>query len=76
MLVHCSAGIGRTGIIIITEIALAKLRRGLVPDLSSILKVVRAQRPRLVQTAEQWVFLHNALLKYIEERLDRDIQHL
>ena len=51
-LIHCSAGVGRTGAMLLTWIMTEKLKRGLLPDGVSILKELREQRAILVQVNE------------------------
>jgi len=62
-LAHCSAGIGRTGVLIMIELCLAKLEHGLLPDLGAMLSELREQRPSLVQTVDQYRFCYQALLQ-------------
>ncbi|XP_053399794.1 receptor-type tyrosine-protein phosphatase kappa-like [Mercenaria mercenaria] len=62
ILVHCSAGIGRTG----TYIALDSLTEegeaeGEV-DIYAFVRNMREQRVNMMQTAEQYQYLHNALV--------------
>eukprot|EP00039_Didymoeca_costata_P000044 m.43923 g.43923 ORF g.43923 m.43923 type:complete len:2590 (+) comp10023_c0_seq1:219-7988(+) len=60
---HCSAGIGRTGVFMATEIGLAKLEAGELVDLQTILEELREQRYGLVQTQGQYQFIYQALIK-------------
>lgn len=62
VLVHCSAGIGRTGVFVVTTVALDKLARQLIPDIPEILRVARAGRAGMVQTADQYAFIFQAAL--------------
>jgi tyrosine-protein phosphatase non-receptor type 3 len=59
-LIHCSAGVGRTGALLLTWIMTEKLKRGLLPDAASILTELREQRAILVQTAQQYQFAFRA----------------
>ncbi|KAJ8298905.1 hypothetical protein KUTeg_022965 [Tegillarca granosa] len=64
--VHCSAGVGRTG----TFIALDALyKHGKINDTVDVfdyVKVMRRNRMSMVQTKEQYIFLHEALLESFE----------
>uniref|UniRef100_A0A673AVU5 protein-tyrosine-phosphatase n=1 Tax=Sphaeramia orbicularis TaxID=375764 RepID=A0A673AVU5_9TELE len=50
LMVHCSAGIGRTGVLITMETALSLLDKGLPVFPLDIVKTLRDQRPMMVQT--------------------------
>ncbi|PAA56637.1 hypothetical protein BOX15_Mlig010339g2 [Macrostomum lignano] len=64
VLVHCSAGIGRTGTFLTVDIAMRRLvDTGEVDLLGTVLKL-REQRAGSIQTAEQYVFCHLALLEF------------
>ena len=51
ILVHCSAGVGRTGTFIAVDIALEQARREGVVDIAGIINRLREQRMQMVQTA-------------------------
>ena len=66
--VHCSAGVGRTGVLLLTWILIEKLRRGFLPDAQAVLVELREQRGVLVQTPEQFRFCFAAALAWLEAR--------
>ncbi|XP_029062228.1 receptor-type tyrosine-protein phosphatase R [Monodon monoceros] len=68
VVVHCSAGIGRTGCFIATSIGCRQLREEGVVDALSIVCQLRVDRGGMVQTSEQYEFVHHALCLY-ESRL-------
>ncbi|CAD5222747.1 unnamed protein product [Bursaphelenchus okinawaensis] len=62
VMVHCSAGIGRTGTIIGLDYAHQLLRKGEQVRLKDVVKEMRKHRHNSVQTAVQYVFMHRALI--------------
>ena len=50
ILVHCSAGVGRTGTFIAVDIALEQAKREGVVDIAGIINRLREQRMEMVQT--------------------------
>ncbi|XP_007503106.1 receptor-type tyrosine-protein phosphatase R isoform X1 [Monodelphis domestica] len=71
IIVHCSAGIGRTGCFIATSIGCRQLKEEGVVDALSIVCQLRVDRGGMVQTSEQYEFVHHALSLY-ESRLSAE----
>ncbi|XP_012221122.1 tyrosine-protein phosphatase non-receptor type 7-like isoform X1 [Linepithema humile] len=69
VVVHCSAGIGRTGCFIALAIGMIQLVRDGNVDVLGILCQMRYDRGGMVQTAEQYEFVHRALYLF-EQTLD------
>ncbi|XP_019855327.1 PREDICTED: receptor-type tyrosine-protein phosphatase F-like isoform X2 [Amphimedon queenslandica] len=65
ILVHCSAGIGRTGIFIAIDLALEQAKKEGVIDFAGIINRLRQQRMKMVQSLDQYVFLHDAVFEEI-----------
>ncbi|KAM7286676.1 hypothetical protein ISCGN_030441 [Ixodes scapularis] len=63
LLLHCSAGVGRTGTIVLLESALEMARAEKRVDVMGLLYKLRQQRVNLVETLEQYEFVHEALLE-------------
>ncbi|XP_056265333.1 protein tyrosine phosphatase receptor type Db isoform X27 [Pseudoliparis swirei] len=63
--VHCSAGVGRTGVFITLSIVLERMRYEGVVDIFQTVKMLRTQRPATVQTEDQYQFCYRASLEYL-----------
>ncbi|KAB0384906.1 hypothetical protein FD755_006823, partial [Muntiacus reevesi] len=66
-IVHCSAGVGRTGTLIALDVLLRQLEcEGLVGPFGYV-KKMRESRPLMVQTEAQYVFLHQCILRFLQQ---------
>ncbi|XP_069482046.1 receptor-type tyrosine-protein phosphatase delta isoform X11 [Ambystoma mexicanum] len=63
--VHCSAGVGRSGVFITLSIVLERMRYEGVVDIFQTVKMLRTQRPAMVQTEDQYQFCYRAALEYL-----------
>uniref|UniRef100_A0A452UR61 protein-tyrosine-phosphatase n=1 Tax=Ursus maritimus TaxID=29073 RepID=A0A452UR61_URSMA len=69
VLVHCSAGIGRTGVLVTMETAMCLTERNLPVYPLDIVRKMRDQRAMMVQTSSQYKFVCEAILRVYEEGL-------
>ncbi|KAK5977322.1 Protein-tyrosine phosphatase receptor/non-receptor type domain [Trichostrongylus colubriformis] len=68
IIVHCSAGIGRTGSIVLIEHALELLgTHETLGDIRSLLLALRKQRNNSIQTEHQYLYVHQVLLIYLKK---------
>ncbi|XP_072425982.1 receptor-type tyrosine-protein phosphatase mu-like isoform X4 [Chiloscyllium punctatum] len=63
IVVHCSAGAGRTGCFMVIDIMLDMADREGVVDIYNCVRELRSRRVNMVQTEEQYVFIHDAILE-------------
>ncbi|XP_059221332.1 tyrosine-protein phosphatase Lar isoform X4 [Stomoxys calcitrans] len=63
--VHCSAGVGRSGVFITLSIVLERMQYEGVLDVFQTVRILRAQRPAMVQTEDQYHFCYRAALEYL-----------
>ncbi|KAK7083697.1 hypothetical protein SK128_010909 [Halocaridina rubra] len=64
VVVHCSAGIGRSGCFVAISIAINQLLEEDCVDILGILCQMRLDRGGMVQTGEQYEFIHRAVALY------------
>ncbi|XP_055971600.1 tyrosine-protein phosphatase non-receptor type 18 [Sorex fumeus] len=70
--IHCSAGCGRTGVLCTVDYVRQLLLTQTIPPNFSLFEVVlemRRQRPAVVQTEEQYRFLHHAVTQLFNAAL-------
>ncbi|XP_005169845.1 tyrosine-protein phosphatase non-receptor type 21 isoform X1 [Danio rerio] len=66
VLVHCSAGVGRTGVVILSEIMIACLEHNEMLDVPTVLNLLRQQRMMMVQTLSQYTFIYKVLIQFLK----------
>ncbi|EDO30976.1 predicted protein [Nematostella vectensis] len=58
-----SAGVGRTGAFLVMDAMLRQAKKQKTVDIFNYVKAIREDRPHMVQTSEQYVFIHLAVLE-------------
>uniref|UniRef100_A0A673M4Z3 protein-tyrosine-phosphatase n=1 Tax=Sinocyclocheilus rhinocerous TaxID=307959 RepID=A0A673M4Z3_9TELE len=71
LMVHCSAGIGRTGVLITMETAMTLMEKEKPVYPLEIITLMREQRAMLVQTSCQFTFVCEAILRVYRERMKK-----
>lgn len=64
IVVHCSAGIGRTGTFCTLDICISRLEDTGNADIRGTVERIRSQRANSIQMPDQYVFCHLALIEY------------
>ncbi|KAH7727652.1 Protein-tyrosine phosphatase [Aphelenchoides avenae] len=68
LLVHCSAGVGRTGVFIALDILLDKLASESIIDVYETVSRLRQTRVNMVQSGEQYITLYEVIALAIRKR--------
>ncbi|XP_038614039.1 receptor-type tyrosine-protein phosphatase U isoform X2 [Tachyglossus aculeatus] len=63
VVVHCSAGTGRTGCYIVLDVMLDMAECEGVVDIYNCVRTLGSRRCSMIQTEEQYVFVHDAILE-------------
>ncbi|KAJ8271455.1 hypothetical protein COCON_G00103140 [Conger conger] len=71
--VHCSAGVGRTGTFIAIDRLIFQIERDSVVDVYGVVHDLRMHRPLMVQTEDQLVFLNQCALDIIRSRTGTNV---
>eukprot|EP00048_Salpingoeca_helianthica_P009150 m.131035 g.131035 ORF g.131035 m.131035 type:complete len:4598 (-) comp14790_c0_seq1:87-13880(-) len=69
LLVHCTAGVGRTGALILEHIMIHQIRARETPHADGILTSLRQQRAGMVQRPEQFAFAQDVVLAWLRQRI-------
>ncbi|KAM8830029.1 receptor-type tyrosine-protein phosphatase V-like isoform 3-T7 [Synchiropus picturatus] len=63
--VHCSAGVGRSGTFVTLLWLMQLCARGIRPDIRAAVEDLRLHRMWMVQNQEQYIFVHQCLLHWL-----------
>ncbi|XP_067124638.1 receptor-type tyrosine-protein phosphatase mu-like isoform X3 [Centruroides vittatus] len=66
IIVHCSAGIGRSGTFIVLDALLQQTEREKQINILSFVHKMRTQRIDMVQNLEQYIFIHETILEAVQ----------
>ncbi|XP_062318700.1 receptor-type tyrosine-protein phosphatase eta [Osmerus eperlanus] len=72
-IVHCSAGVGRTGTFIAIDRLLFQIERDSMVDVYGTIHDLRMHRPLMVQTEDQYVFLNQCAVDIIRSRTGTNV---
>uniref|UniRef100_A0A8D0G9C3 Receptor-type tyrosine-protein phosphatase eta n=1 Tax=Sphenodon punctatus TaxID=8508 RepID=A0A8D0G9C3_SPHPU len=71
LLVHCSAGVGRTGTFISIDRLIHQMEMENMVDVYGVVYDLRMHRPLMVQTEDQYIFLNQCVLDIIRSQKDK-----
>ncbi|XP_066147294.1 uncharacterized protein [Euwallacea fornicatus] len=64
VIIHCSPGTGRTGVVIASDIAIREFEKTRLVDIPKIVHKIRRDRANAVQTKEQYIFIYKVVSLY------------
>ncbi|NWH70678.1 PTPRJ phosphatase, partial [Piaya cayana] len=70
-LVHCSAGVGRTGTFIAVDRLIQQIEMENTVDVYGVVYDLRMHRPLMVQTEDQYVFLNQCVMDIIRSKKEK-----
>ncbi|KAL3078803.1 hypothetical protein niasHS_014585 [Heterodera schachtii] len=70
-LVHCSAGIGRTGALVAVYLANQTLHLGQPLNIFALISDLRRQRSQSIQTTDQYLFIYFVILRYAQNKASK-----
>ncbi|CAK7311629.1 Tyrosine-protein phosphatase non-receptor type 14 [Vulpes lagopus] len=66
IIVHCSAGVGRTGVVILSELMIYCLEHNEKVEVPMMLRLLREQRMFMIQTITQYKFVYQVLIQFLQ----------
>ncbi|XP_040593318.1 tyrosine-protein phosphatase non-receptor type 14 [Mesocricetus auratus] len=66
IVVHCSAGVGRTGVVILSELMIYCLEHDEKVEVPTMLRFLREQRMFMIQTIAQYKFVYQVLVQFLQ----------
>lgn len=73
IIVHCSAGVGRTGTFMALDRLMQHIREHEFADILGMVSEMRSHRLSMVQTEEQYVFIHQCVLLMWQKKKQQSI---
>ncbi|XP_032694008.1 tyrosine-protein phosphatase non-receptor type 20 isoform X2 [Lontra canadensis] len=72
IVVHCSAGVGRTGVFLCVDVVFCAIEKSFPFNIKNIVTQMREQRYGMIQTKEQYFFCYKVVLEVLQKLLTLD----
>uniref|UniRef100_A0A4X1VFU7 Tyrosine-protein phosphatase non-receptor type 20 n=1 Tax=Sus scrofa TaxID=9823 RepID=A0A4X1VFU7_PIG len=69
LIVHCSAGVGRTGVFLCVDVVFCAIEKSFSFNIMNIVGQMRQQRCGMIQTKEQYIFCYKIVLEVLQKLL-------
>ncbi|XP_028734189.1 tyrosine-protein phosphatase non-receptor type 20 isoform X3 [Peromyscus leucopus] len=69
LIVHCSAGVGRTGVLICVDVVFCAIEKNYSFNILNIVTQMRKQRQGMIQTKEQYHFCYEVVVEVLQNLL-------
>nr|KAF6458392.1 protein tyrosine phosphatase non-receptor type 20 [Rousettus aegyptiacus] len=67
IIVHCSAGVGRTGVFLCVDVVFSAIEKNFSFNIKNIVAQMREQRYGMIQTKEQYCFCYKIVLEVLQK---------
>uniref|UniRef100_A0A8C6FS36 Protein tyrosine phosphatase non-receptor type 20 n=1 Tax=Moschus moschiferus TaxID=68415 RepID=A0A8C6FS36_MOSMO len=67
IVVHCSAGVGRTGVFLCVDVVFCAIEKNFSFNIMNIVGQMREQRHGMIQTKEQYMFCYKIVLEVLQK---------
>jgi len=68
VVVHCSAGVGRTGVFVAADITIQRIQNNQLPDIKKTVQLLRKQRNGMVKNEQQYQLIYSIVGDFFKQK--------